>query len=244
MNSLRGFVRKTGKRMLQRTLIHVAGRHNYYVTRGTLHRLDATRLIKGDWGTSVDMVRNATVELLSREIYAKGISGAIAEVGVYQGEFAAILNDYFPDRRLYLFDTFGGFDSRDAEYDRSQGLSPASWDFSDTSVDLVLSKMPHRDQVIVKAGYFPESAAGCEAERFCLVSLDPDLYQPTYAGLCWFYPRLADGGYIVVNDYDNSHYSGVKEAVADFARSQAIGIVPIPDVAGSMVIAKPRMEPR
>lgn len=43
-------------------------------------------------------------------IYSNNISGCVAEVGVFQGEFASVINKNFPDRKLYLFDTFEGFD--------------------------------------------------------------------------------------------------------------------------------------
>jgi hypothetical protein len=36
----------------------------------------------------------------------------------------------------------------------------------------------------------------CEDETFCLVNFDVGLYQPTYADLRWFDPRLAAGGYL------------------------------------------------
>ena len=49
----------------------------------------------------------------ANEIYLNGISGMVAECGVYKGDFACILARIFPDRKLYLFDTFSGFDKRD-----------------------------------------------------------------------------------------------------------------------------------
>jgi len=234
--------RKTVRRGLQRSLIYLADHFNYYLVRGHVHpenRLDHRRLISGDWFTCVDLVRNATVETLSREIYRNKIEGAVAEVGVYQGEFAALIHHYFNDRVLYLFDTFEGFDRRDAALDKEKHYSPAMWDFSDTSPELVLSKMKDKSKVQIKKGYFPASAKGCEEERFCFVSLDADLYEPTYAGLCWFYPRLVDGGYIMVHDYESHGYKGVREAVDAFARTTSISYIVLPDMAGSLIVGKP-----
>jgi O-methyltransferase len=42
-------------------------------------------------------------------------------------------------------------------------------------------------------------------QTFCLVNVDVGLYQPTYAALQWFYPRLTAGGLLLVNDYNNAH---------------------------------------
>ena len=61
-----------------------------------------------------------------------------------------------PDRKLYLFDTFEGFDVRDKhEYDNDMLNAHA---FRDTSTTLVLSKMV-AENVIIRKGYFPETAA-------------------------------------------------------------------------------------
>lgn len=60
----------------------------------------------------------------------------MAEVGVYTGEFCKLFNRYFPERKLYLFDTFEGFDSK-----RDLVNEVDLDEFKDTSVDIVLSKM-------------------------------------------------------------------------------------------------------
>ena len=93
---------------------------------------------------------------------------------------------------------------------------------------------------MIKQGRFPDTTTGCESERFCFVSLDADLYGPTYAGLHWFYPRLASGGYILANDYNTDFYTGVRVAVDKHRQGcPSITIIPIPDMCGSGVIAKP-----
>src|ERR1041385_1300392 len=60
---------------------------------------------------NLDFVRYAALELCSNEIKANNLQGDVAEVGVYKGEFAKRLNQLFPAKKLYLFDTFEGFDS-------------------------------------------------------------------------------------------------------------------------------------
>jgi hypothetical protein len=60
-----------------------------------------------------DYVRYSSLELVAREIYENKISGNVAELGVYQGGFAQYINQIFPDRKLYLFDTFEGFNESD-----------------------------------------------------------------------------------------------------------------------------------
>jgi len=186
-----------------------------------------------------DYVRASALELAGREIQDHCVSGAVAEVGVFKGEFARILNLVFSSRLLYLFDTFEGFAPADLQYDRERDYSaPEPGLFTDTSVESVLSRMPFRDQCVVKKGLFPASAEGCENERFCFVSLDADLYSPTYEGLRFFWPRLTDGGYIFVHDYNNPEYRGVKEAVRQFSAEEGVGYTPLLDHCGTAILAK------
>ena len=136
--------------------------------------------------------RISSLELVSYEIYRRGILGAVAELGVFRGDFAKHINQAFPDRKLYLFDTFEGFNEKDKNTEVINDFSSADQDFSSTSVDLVLSKMKHPKNCIVKQGYFPESSKGLN-ETFAFVSIDVDLFEPTYAGLVYFYQKLSGG---------------------------------------------------
>ncbi|MDQ4141631.1 MAG: TylF/MycF family methyltransferase [Bacteroidota bacterium] len=185
----------------------------------------------------LDYIRISCLELIAEEIYQKKLPGNVAELGVYQGDFAKDINQVFPDRKLYLFDTFEGFDIRDVSGDISRGFSAGDQDFSKTSVNLVLSKMPIPKNCIIKQGYFPQSAVGVE-DTFCFVSIDADLYEPILAGLHFFYPRLCRGGYIFVHDFNNSAYPGAAEAIKEFCRQYQCSYVPVADNGGTAIIAK------
>lgn len=140
--------------------------------------------------------RLRALEASSREIYSNQVEGAVAECGVYQGWFSNYISRFFPDRKLYLFDTFNGFDDNDID-DTEEKLSGEFRKVSnlrDTSVEVALSSIGYRANAIVKKGYFPETAVGLEDENFAFVSLDTDLYKPIMAGLEFFYPRLNAGG--------------------------------------------------
>ena len=184
-----------------------------------------------------DFVRYATLELVRQEIERRSLIGSVAEVGVYRGDFASQLNRCFPNRTLYLFDTFEGFDTTDVEVERKKGFSTGEQDFSDTSVDLVLSKMVTPQQCVVKKGFFPQTAKDIE-DTFVFVSLDADLYQPIYEGLVYFYPRLEAGGYIFIHDVNNEEYKGARQALEQFCSEQGVGFVPLADYSGTAVISK------
>lgn len=154
---------------------------------------------------------------------------AVAEGGVFQGMFAAEINKKFPDRKLYLFDTFTGFDKRDVNIEKNNGYSDVVENYySETSEELVLKKMIKPDNVIIRKGFFPETAVGLEDKQFMFVNLDFDLYAPILAGLEFFYPRMMHGGVVLIHDYFTEFYHGVREAVEKFEQKQNMKLVKMP----------------
>ena len=178
-----------------------------------------------------DYVRLATLELLCRRL--EQVPGAAAELGVYRGFFARCISLLLPERRLYLFDSFEGF-AGDAQVPEAFQAAHRN-----TAIDKVLAIMPHPERVTVKPGFFPQSLEGLE-ERFCLVSLDVDLYEPTLEGLRYFWPRLSPGGYLLLHDWGSPKLPGVAEALADFEGElgSRIPAVPLCDVGGSLILCK------
>lgn len=170
-----------------------------------------------------------------------GVPGAIAELGVYKGDFSLELRRQFPGRTLYLFDTFEGFNADDIKIETAGSFSQSnSGDFTDTSAEYVLGRFDDTSDIVLKKGYFPDTAAGLENEVFAFVSLDADLYAPTLAGLEFFYPRLSHGGAILLHDYGSRRFSGVFQAVADYEKKYGkLLLVPLCDLHKSCIILHP-----
>ena len=180
-------------------------------------------------------IRHYTTECIEREIYHNSIEGAVAEAGVYKGNTAKYINYIFPDRKLYLFDTFEGFSIDEQKNDDLRGLHNEKLNFSDTNVDVVMSKMSFRNNCIVRKGRFPESAKGIN-EKFAFVRLDMDLYDPIMAGLEFFYPKMTKGGYISIHDCRSNNFDGARTAVGDFCRKMNCNYMCMPDALGTAVI--------
>ena len=180
---------------------------------------------------SNDYVRLATLELLCRRL--TDVPGAAAELGVYRGFFARCINRLLPERKLYLFDSFAGFAEDACAAESFQAAH------RNTAIEKVLAIMPYPEKIIVKSGFFPESLGGLE-ERFCLVSLDVDFYRTTLEGLRYFWPRLEQGGYLLLHDWGSPMLPGVKQALADFEEETggSIPAVPLCDVGGSLILCK------
>lgn len=227
---------------LQRGLVIAADRFNLFVARGVngTDGIDARQFLKAPlWSIATDYVRNATLDLICRDIRSHQVPGSLAELGVYKGDFALLMHANLPDRTIHLFDTFEGFDERDRAADARKDYVARFHDFSDTSAAKVAGRFPERADVKLHPGWFPATAADIADEQFALVSIDADLYQPVLAGLQWFWARLTQGGTILVHDYNNATFKGAKAAVRDFLQATpGATCVPLPDWGGTAVISR------
>ncbi|MBC8319416.1 MAG: class I SAM-dependent methyltransferase [Bacteroidetes bacterium] len=164
------------------------------------------------------------------------VLGSFAELGVYKGDSAEIIHLMDPSREIHLFDTFEGFHQKDLEVETGKAATYTVHNFADTSIERVKQKLKS-DKFIFHKGYFPDTTEYIINEKFALVNMDADLYNPTKAGLEFFYPRLSPGGVIIIHDY-NPEWPGIMKAVDDFAQTLSISIVPLTDTDSSAMLFK------
>ncbi len=164
------------------------------------------------------------------------MSANVAEAGVFEGDFAKLINEYYPDRILHLFDTFSGFDDRDI-FKEKEFSNAIAGEYGNTSVECVMNKMTYPNNVVIHQGYFPETAKYLEG-NFCFVNLDMDLYEPTYQGLKMFQSKMTGGGVILVHDYFAENFKGPKTAVDQFLKENAgqFRAYPIGDGLSVMIV--------
>lgn len=183
---------------------------------------------RGDYSRLYFLVSNV------EELEKVGVPGAFAELGVFRGNSAKVLNYLAPKRELYLFDTFEGFPDKHAGGDPS-GIGGRYA----ASLDDVRRFVGDGPNIVYCPGMFPETAAMVpEDTRFALVHLDCDLYEPTKAALEFFYPRMSPGGLMIFHDYNSGCWPGVRDAVDAFLADKAEGLVCIPDKSGTAALVK------
>jgi O-methyltransferase len=184
-----------------------------------------------------DKVRFFNWWLQIERLRTENAAGAFAELGVYKGVSARIIHLMDPGRKFYLFDTFEGFPEEDLSHETGKAATYTPQNFGDTSEEKAKIHISGNDNLVFRKGYFPGSAKGLEDEVFSLVNMDADLYNPTRAGLNFFYPRLAPGGVILVHDY-NSSWPGIVKAVDEFVSGIPESLIRIPDLEGTVMIIK------
>ena len=183
---------------------------------------------------SGDPARYASLALAVKTLEQEGIAGDFAEVGVYRGATSRFLAACAPGRTLHLFDTFQGFAAHDREPENA-----ADARFQATSEATVRRALGAAANVEIHAGYFPATTAGLEQRVFAFVLLDLDVYAPTRAGLEFFYPRLASGGYCFVHDFNSPESNrACRRALTEFLAGRPERVIELPDTWGSAVFRK------
>ena len=173
-------------------------------------------------------------------VVANGLPGAFVECGVWRGgsmAAAALTLQSLGDtsRDLYLFDTFEGM-TEPAERDRSySGMSAQSvlsgaarkagrnhWciaSIEDVTENMRATGYPMERVHLVKGSVertIPQSAP----ETIALLRLDTDWYSSTKHELEHLYPRLVEGGVLIVDDY--GEWAGARKAVDDYFSGQPV----------------------
>lgn len=168
--------------------------------------------------------------------YTEGLPGAMAECGCYTGVSAFFMAQAAPETALYLFDSFSGLSSV-GEKDRVGARNVREW----SAGDLVASRLELQENlkdfahVFVLEGWIPDRFAEVASLTFRIVHIDVDLYQPTRDSLEFFYPRLNEGGAIVLDDYGFLTCPGATQAADEFAADQGSRIVHLPTGQGLLI---------
>lgn len=215
-----------------------------YMIYRTNYRGEVTSLLDVYKGFSI---KTAAIRKISWRLNELGVAGSVADLGAYRGDISWQLNALMPERKLYLFDTFRGYDERDIAKEQELQLSDSKvGEYSFTlkeQQDLeetLLGRMPYRDNVIIKKGWFPQTANDLEEETYALVYIDTGLYLPTYAGLQYFFPRMSRGGTIIVSGYEDGKKLSVRKAIRDLEDQYgAFLITPLCDLDGTIMITRP-----
>ncbi len=173
-----------------------------------------------DGRTLLDFNRLLTLWHAVRNVRALRL--ATAEVGTYQGGsawfIAAALQYWELAVPLHVIDTFSGHpDVIEPELDGPHTTGT----FADTSLPAVQQYLSEFQSVEIHPGEFAEVAPRLADRWFGLVHLDVDLYQSAVAALEFFWPRLAVGGCIVVDDYGFTTCRGMKLAVDTFVNQSS-----------------------
>jgi O-methyltransferase len=165
---------------------------------------------------ALSMIGRGSLKILADQVVAvidAGIEGDLVETGVWKGGASILMSVIVHAlrqshrRRVFVCDSFDGVpppNRRDFPVDggsrlhTQQGLKIEI----DSVVENFLAMRALHDNVFFVKGFFNESMSQMGAvSSIALLRLDGDLYESTLQVLRALYPRLAVGGYCVVDDW-------------------------------------------
>ena len=154
------------------------------------------------------------------------IKGSLVECGVYNGGSAGAI--CWParknkNRQIWLFDSWEGLpeptihDGKNAKKGRCKG------DEEKVSELLFERLNLHTTNIHLIKGWFEKTLPQHkkDIDQITLLHLDCDYFQSTQTCLCELYDSVIDGGFIIIDDYNNKSWPGCRKAADEFIKLRA-----------------------
>jgi hypothetical protein len=189
------------------------------------------RRIRGCSMTSLE--RQAALVQAVRYLSRRRVEGCIVECGVWRGgsSMAAaltLIQEADANRHLYLLDTFEGMTpptAVDATTDGTSAQTHLDRDADETGyrcvagIDEVRQNMTstgYRDDLIhyVKGPVETTLPDQAPVAPIALLRLDTDWYESTWHELVHLFPKVAEGGVLILDDY--GHWAGARKAIDEY----------------------------
>jgi O-methyltransferase len=155
---------------------------------------------------------------------------SVAECGCWWGHSTQMLSRIMRDQsdftgQLHVFDSFEGLsefkDQDHSEFKSSPKRQEATRKNFKSDLAHVSSHLSDFPFVRIHEGWIPTRFDDVKDDRFSLVTVDVDLYEPTRDAVRFFYPRLQPGGCMYFDDYGYNTYPGAKLAVDELRQEQS-----------------------
>lgn len=163
---------------------------------------------------------------LSNKLDEDSVLGDFVECGVFAGAQLAAMAAACPERIIHAFDSFCGIPEAGEKDDEtitgligrgegrliSTGISACSLEQVKKNL---LSWGLELDRFRFYEGWFQETVPVCSENipPIALLRLDGDLYESTLVCMQHLYPKLVEGGYLIIDDYA---LTGCRRAIHDY----------------------------
>jgi hypothetical protein len=178
----------------------------------------------------IGLARLSNIQELVENVLARDVPGDLIEAGAWRGGatifMRAVLKAHaVTDRTVWVADSFEGLPPPNPEeYPADQGLD------LNTIEDLAVSQEEAAanferyglldNQVRFIKGWFKDTLPTAPIRQLAVFRVDADLYESTMDALVPLYPKVASGGYVIVDDY--KVIPACKEAVDDYRAEHGI----------------------
>ncbi|PYJ14595.1 MAG: macrocin O-methyltransferase [Verrucomicrobia bacterium] len=180
--------------------------------------------------TMIGLKRLDNLQFCVDEAITNGVRGDLIETGVWRGGAAifmrAMLKAYgVTDRCVWVADSFEGLPPPNTgkyPHDANSQLHESrELAVSLEEVQANFERYGLLDgQVRFLKGWFCDTLPAAPIERLAVLRLDGDMYQSTMDALVSLYPKVSQGGYVIVDDY--GCIPACRQAVHDYRSANNI----------------------
>jgi O-methyltransferase len=194
--------------------------------------------------TMIGMQRLTSLQRCVETVLADDIPGDLIECGVWRGGACILMRAVLAahgdeTRSVWVADSFEGLPRVDsAKYKADKGLRTETvagiLGVPETEVRANFQRYGLLDdQVRFLAGWFKDTLHDAPIDRIAVLRIDGDLYESTIQVLEALYPRLAPGGFCIIDDYHD--LKPCRQAVTDYRAEHGI-TAEIVDIDGTGVL--------
>lgn len=170
----------------------------------------------------------------------RNLKGSTAECGVARGVGSALIckaleGTYSDTDRHFGFDAFQGL-AEPTELDRMTS-SAEGWKAGDVAHDGSLARAAFEAfaQAELRVGWIPETFMGLEERQYRFVHIDVDLAESTHESLAYFYPRLAAGGIMILDDHGFTTCPGARKVAIEYFSDMPETVIDLPTGQGLVI---------
>ncbi len=191
--------------------------------------------------TMIGIKRLDALHFCVEDVLDRAVPGDFIETGVWRGGAAIFMRGVLKvrgvtDRIVWAADSFEGLPPPNPEkYPEDVKIKFHGHKELAVSLEEVQNNFRRYglldDQVRFLKGWFRDTLPNAPVERLAVLRLDGDMYESTIDALTHLYPKLAQGGYAIIDDFGD--VPACKQAVMDYRAAHGIteDIIPI-DWAG------------
>jgi len=165
-----------------------------------------------------------------KKVLDQGVEGDVVELGCYEGTSALfeqrLLQELAPDKKLWLYDSFEGLPDKTIQDESALGTQFKQGELKASKAVLAKNfvkaglKIPE-----IKRAWFYELDPSDLPDQICFAFLDGDFYESILDSLKLVWPKMAQGGVIIVDDYQNQALPGAAQAVNEFFVGKSVQII-------------------
>lgn len=161
-----------------------------------------------------------TILKIARE--ALSLPGDFVELGCYEGDTSLLLAEILRDakvdgKKLWIYDSFEGLPAKSLEDFSEAGAAFTEGVLSVSKREVKLRFLRAGLPVpIIKKAWFSDLTDTDLPSKIAFAFLDGDLYQSIKDSLKLVENKMAEGGIILVHDYNNPELPGVTKAVDEW----------------------------